>query len=302
VNLLLVFNPQAASGRAARLLPGIQDELKARGIACETLLTKGQGHVIDYLAGCDLRAFDGVVAAGGDGTVFETLNGLYGNRSHGNAPTDSLPMGVLPIGTGNAFARDLGLQPGDWRKAVDILAEGRQRRVDVGQVTAGLDRFYFLNIIGLGFVVDAARTAARLKRLGNSAYTFAALWQALKLKSLSVTLEADGRTIEHDAIFVEISNTRYTGTHFLIAPSARMDDGFLDVTLLRKLPRWRLLWLFPSIYSGGHVNFDEIQVIRGRQIRIRHPAGCSLIVDGEFRGETPAEVTCLPQDLAIFCS
>jgi diacylglycerol kinase (ATP) len=81
-----------------------------------------------------------------------------------------------------------------------------------------------------------------------------------------------------------------------------MDDGFLDVTLLRKLPRWRLLWLFPSIYSGGHVNFDEIRVIRARQVWIRNPAGCRLIVDGEFRGETPAEITCLQQDLAIFCS
>lgn len=301
MNLLLVFNPRAASGRAARQLPAIQAELQARGIACETVLTSAPGHATDYLARRDLRSFDGVVAAGGDGTVFETVNGLYGNRRGGHAQADGPPMGVLPIGTGNAFARDLGLQPGDWREALKMLAKGRQRRVDVGQVTTGSDRFWFLNIIGLGFVVDAARTATRLKGLGNGAYTLAALWQALKLKSLYVSFDADGRAMEHDAVFVEISNTRYTGTHFLIAPSAQMDDGLLDVTVLRKLPRRRLLWLFPSIYSGSHVEFDEVEVMQARRIHIRTPAGCSLIVDGEFRGETPAEITCLPQDLAIFC-
>jgi diacylglycerol kinase (ATP) len=249
-----------------------------------------------HLASCTLSAFDGVVAVGGDGTLFEVANGLY-RRDR----AERVPLGVIPLGTGNAFARDLGLQPGEWRSAVNIIAAAQKRAVDVGRVQTPSAQFYFLNIIGMGFVVDAALTAKKLKRLGRGAYTLAALWQVLNLKSYPVRLEIDGRIIEQDNVFVEISNTKYTGTEFLIAPAASMDDGLLDVTLLRKLRRLRLLRLFPTIYSGRHVEFEEVSVFKARSIRILAPAGYPMASDGEFHGETPAEVTCLHRDLDLFC-
>jgi diacylglycerol kinase (ATP) len=296
MRVLLVFNPNARSGRAARLLTQIKQTLAARGVAAEVLLTSHAGHATECLATCSLTGFDGVVAAGGDGTLFEVINGLYLRERAARAA-----LGVLPLGTGNAFARELGLQPGDWRGAVDIIAAGRSKLVDVGRVDTPLERFYFLNIIGMGFVVAAGLTARKLKRLGSMAYTLGTLWQALKLQSYKVRLEIDGKTIEQDNVFVEISNTKYTGTTFLIAPSASMDDGLLDVTLLRRLPRLRLLRLFPTIYSGRHVEFEEVSVLRGRTIRISAPAGYPLAPDGEFRGETPVQITCLERDLELFC-
>jgi diacylglycerol kinase family enzyme len=113
-------------------------------------------------------------------------------------------------------------------------------------------------------------------------------------------IEIDGRLTEQENVLVEISNTRYTGTSFLIAPSAQMDDGLLDATLLRNLPRLRLLRLFPSIYSGRHVDFEEVTVIQGKRIRILAPQGYPMVADGEFRGQTPVEISCLHRDLAIF--
>jgi len=296
VRILLVFNPRACGGRAARLLPAVEQALADRGIAAETFLTRHAGHAMAHLAGCSLQGFDGVVAAGGDGTLFEVVNGLYRRAS-----SERIPLGVIPLGTGNAFARDLGLQPGDWQSGVNIIAAARKRAVDVGRVATPSELFYFLNIIGMGFAVDAGLTAKKLKRLGRGAYTLATLWQVLKLKSYPVQLEIDGRIIEQDNVFVEISNTKYTGTTFLIAPAASMDDGLLDVTLLRKLPRLRLLRLFPTIYSGRHVEFEEVSVFQARSIRILAPAGYPMAPDGEFRGETPAEITCLQRDLDLFC-
>jgi len=296
MRVLLVFNPKACSGHAARMLPAIEQALAARGVATETFLTRYAGHAMEYFPSCSLRAFDGVAAAGGDGTLFEVVNGLY-RRDR----TERIPLGVIPLGTGNAFARDLGLQPGDWQSAVNIIAAARKRAVDVGRVQTPSEQFYFLNIIGMGFAVDAGLTAKKLKRLGRGAYTLATLWQVLKLKSYPVRLEIDGRIIEQDNVFVEISNTKYTGTTFLIAPAASMDDGLLDVTLLRKLPRLRLLRLFPTIYSGRHVEFEEVSVFQARSIRILAPAGYPMAPDGEFHGETPAEITCLQRDLELFC-
>jgi len=296
MRVLLVFNPEACSGRAARMLPAIEQAFADRGVATKMFLTRHAGHATAHVAQCSLQEFDGVVAVGGDGTLFEVVNGLY-RRDH----AERIPLGVIPMGTGNAFARDLGLQPGDWQSGVNIIAAARKRPVDVGRVETPSEQFYFLNIIGMGFVVDAGLTAKKLKYLGRVAYTLAALWQVLKLKSCPVQLEIDGRIIEQDNVFVEISNTKYTGTTFLIAPAARMDDGLLDVTLLRKLPRLRLLRLFPTIYRGRHVEFEEVSVIQARSIRILLPAAYPLATDGEFHGETPAKITCLHRNLDLFC-
>ena len=101
-------------------------------------------------------------------------------------------------------------------------------------------------------------------------------------------------------MFLEISNTRYTGTSFLMAPDAVLDDGLLDVTLLGTLSRWRLLRLFPTIYKGHHVRYDEVQTCKARVIRITAPEGLVLAPDGELKGCTPATITCLERDLQIF--
>ena len=107
------------------------------------------------------QAFDGIIAAGGDGTLFEVLNGLYQHERE-----NRLPLGLIPVGTGNAFARELGLMPGDWARASTSSGQG-----DYGRwMWAGWKRngnFYFLNIIGLGFPVDAMKTSKKLKMFGN---------------------------------------------------------------------------------------------------------------------------------------
>jgi diacylglycerol kinase (ATP) len=295
----MVFNPHAAYRRAGRLLPKISQALQAFA-RVDVLQTTGPGDAVRQVEKATLTDYDGLVAAGGDGTLFEVLNGLYWHE-----PSRRIPLGLLPVGTGNAFARDLGLLPGDWEKGIALLRGARLRRVDVGRVEqrdaeAPGRPFHFLNIIGAGLPVDAMRTAEQIKFVGRPAYSVAALWNAMRLKSFPLSMELDGELIEQDALFVEISNTRYTGTHFLMAPAARLDDGLLDVTLVRRLPRARLLRLFPTIYQGRHVEYPEVITRQARTIRINEPTGLELAPDGEFHGCTPATVTCLHQDLEIF--
>jgi len=274
-------------------------DIKARftnlGINTRFMPTTHPGHGSELVAGTDLSEFDGLIAGGGDGTVFEVLNGLYEHPESAR-----IPLGLLPIGTGNAFARDLDLRPGAWLDAIDLLHHGRTRKVDVGHVKSADRSYYFLNIVGMGFFADAGKSALKLKFLGNTAYTLAALWQVLKLKSYPLCIEIDGNEKRYDNILVSISNTRFTGTHFLIAPDALVDDGLLDVTILKRLPRRRLLTLFPSIYKGRHVEYEEISTHQAARINIRSPAAMMLAPDGEFCGHSPAEVTCLHRDLAIF--
>lgn len=293
-NLLLVFNPHAAMGRAAKLLPALRAALE-QFASLEVVATRAAGDAVERVVQSDLAGFDGLIAAGGDGTLFEVLNGLYAH------PVEHrIPLGLVPVGTGNAFARDLGLRPGDWEKGVGIIRAGRQRRVDVGRVTHAGGAYHFLNIVGAGLPVDAMRTAERLKMLGKSAYSLAALWRAMRLQTFPLRVEIDGELVEQEALFVEISNSRYTGTSFLMAPVAQLDDGLLDVTVLRRLSRRRLLRLFPTIYRGSHVEYAEVLTRQARCVRLLTPPGLQLAPDGEFRGCTPATVECLPRDLAIF--
>lgn len=295
MKLLVIYNPHAANGRAAKLLPRIRACLAGKSIDAEFLHTTGPGDATELTANSNLDTYDGVIAAGGDGSVFEVLNGLYRHPKE-----TRVPLGVIPIGTGNAFSRDLDLEPGNWKKAIDLISNRNIRRIDVGHVLAADCEYYFLNIVGMGFAVDAGIIAKKLKFLGNSAYTLATLWNVLGLKSYPLRIELDGKSIEQDNVFVEVSNTRYTGTTFLIAPDARLDDGLLDITLLQKLPRLRLLKLFPTIYSGHHVEFDEVTTYKASHIRIDSPGGMLLAPDGEFAGYTPVDIHCLHRDLAIF--
>lgn len=294
-NILLIINPKAGGGRTKNLLPAIQHWLEQHDIRFETYCSSAPGAIREWLGKQDLHGFDAVVAAGGDGTLFETLNGLMCH------PRPSRPsLGVLPTGTGNAFSRDLGLQAGDWQSALDLILKCRIRQLDLGQVDCVEGRIHFMNIAGLGLVVDAGLTARKLTFAGRAAYTLAALWQTLKLQSHSLRMEVDGRLIEQDNLFVELSNSRYTGASFLMAPGAELDDGLLDLTLLRNLSRFRLLRLFPTIYSGTHIAYPEVLVLQGREFNIIEPVAFPMMMDGEFIGTTPARIGCLPGELKVF--
>lgn len=297
MSLLLVYNPRAGGNRAAPLLQRIRERLEAADKTVRVVSSSGAADTVPFDAEGIPEGCSGVVAAGGDGTVFGTLNALY------RLPASARPpLGVIPIGTGNAFARDLGLAPGDWESAVGLLIAGRTRKIDVGHVRSASAEFHFLNVVGAGFVVDAGRAAHRLKRIGRSAYTLGALWRIGWLRQHRWHLKVDGKPVEAEGPFVNVSNTRFTGTRFLIAPRARPDDGLLDLTLIRRVSRTRLLRLFPTVYEGRHVTLPEVHIAQARTIEIDLPAGLPLMADGEFIGTLPARIRCLPSDLDVFCA
>lgn len=295
MKLLIIFNPRAAYGRSVKKLPAIKSKFESLGIKVTIIPTTHGGHGTELVAGTDLSAYDGLLAAGGDGTVFEVLNGLYLHPK-----PERIPLGLLPMGTGNAFVRELALQADALTDAIELIHRGHTREVDVGQVKSADKDFYFLNIVSMGFAVDAGLIAQKMKFLGTAAYTLATLWKVLKLRTYPLELVIDGESITSNNVFVTFSNSRYTGTHFLMAPEAEIDDGKLDVTILEGLPRTRLLKLFPSIYDGRHVEYREVTTYKAAHIIIRSPQGMLLGPDGEFCGSSPAEITCLHRDLTIF--
>ncbi len=297
MRILLIFNSKAAHGRAGKLLPVILDQFEAAAVEVVVEITQHRGHAIDIVAEANLQGIDGIVAAGGDGTLFEVVNGLFRNSSE-HPP----PLGILPIGTGNSFARDFDLNTGDWLKAVAMIARNSPKPVDVAKFVTSGKTHYFLNVMGLGFVTEVMKTSMGLKAMGNMAYILAVFYQMLFLDSYQFKLKIDGESSEREVALLEISNTRYTAHSFYMAPAARFDDGLLDITLVGKISRWRLLRLFPSIFTGQHVNAPEVETFRVRELEIETSKPIRLGPDGELFGETPLKVECLKHAIRVFHS
>jgi len=295
VKLLLVTNPCAGHGRGGRKLKEVEEVCRELGLDVETRLTERPGHATEIIEAEDLTRYDGLVATGGDGTVFESVNGLFKNPA---GPV--LPFGVLPMGTGNSFSLDLGLRRGEVLEALQLVARGTTRKVDVGHCRTEDRELYYLNILGLGFVSDVTATAVKLKLLGNLSYTLGVIYRTAFLGTSRLELEIDGERIERDATFLEVSNSRYTAD-FLMAPKAQIDDGLLDVTLLGKISRRRLLRLFPTVFRGEHVQYPEVETFSARSIKVTSDQPKILAPDGELVGTTPAEITCLHKSLDVFC-
>ena len=294
MKLLVVYNATAGHGKAGRALSEIEAAGKALDLELDIRMTEGRGHATTILENSELKDYDGVVAAGGDGTVCESVNGLFRNPAGA-----AVPFGVLPVGTGNSFSRDIGLTTGRNREALGVIADGRTRAVDVGRCRSGERDFYFLNILGVGFVTDVTAAASRLKVLGNGAYTLGVVYRTVFLNTFQLRLELDGRIIEREATFLEISNSRYTAD-FLMAPSARIDDGLLDITLLGKISRRRLLRLFPTVFRGEHIRHAEVETFKAGHVSLATDQPKTLSPDGELTGSSPANVTCMHRVLEVF--
>jgi diacylglycerol kinase (ATP) len=291
---LIIYNPKAANGNAKKLLPKIEEYLKSRNYEYEIQLTEFAHHASEITANLEFTKYNGIVAAGGDGTLYDVINGYYKNSSQ-----KKIPIGVLPVGTGNAFIRDMDLDNSHWRESLDIIYKNNPKKVDVGKFTYDNNDYYFLNILGLGFVSDVGETAHKIKFLGNLSYTIGVLYQLITLNSFKLNIEIDGKTYDRDNLFVEVSNTRYT-SNFLMAPTAENDDGFLDVTLLSKITRRRLLKLFPTVFTGEHVKEKEVETFKAKKIKISTDVEKILTPDGELFGSTPIEIECLHQAVDVF--
>ena len=295
MRVLLIYNPFAGHGHAKKILLKIEEAFQERGIDFDLALTDYPEHSTRIAAETDFKRYDGIVAAGGDGTLFEVINGCYQNRKKLR-----IPIGVLPIGTGNAFARDLGLDASNWLDAVDIIRGGKTRKVDVGRFTTHGQTYYFLNILGLGFVADVTTTARKIKMLGNISYTLGVLYRTILLKSFPTRIRLDKETLERDCVFIEVSNTTYT-SNFLMAPEAKIDDGYLDVTILNKVNRRRLLQAFPKVFTGDHVQLPEVETFQAKEISIETLDREKVLTpDGEVLGISPVEISCLKQNCGVF--
>jgi YegS/Rv2252/BmrU family lipid kinase len=272
----LIVNPIAGRGYASRAERDICKILKGFGVPFDVVRTRGPNEAVTLAEQASLEYCHPVVAVGGDGTVHEVLNGLV--RAHDNGgPVGTL--GVIPTGSGNDFEYMLNV-PDGLEGACRKLAEGKTRLIDVGRIN---DR-YFANGVGIGFDATVNIVSRRHRRLrGLMLYLVSAL-EALYIhyRAPTVTINYDGTEITGKILMVSVANGRRIGGGFMIAPTAEIDDGLLDLCVAREVSRPQILTLIPHVIRGTHVDKPPVTMLQARKIVVTSDDDLPSHVDGEI--------------------
>jgi diacylglycerol kinase (ATP) len=283
----IILNPSAGSVR------DLDDVVARLGRLpnAEIRLTGRRGSAARFAQAALQKGRKIVVAAGGDGTLNEVVNGIGEN-------VRGIRVGLIPLGTGNDFARTIGV-PTDLEAAIDLIAAGDTRKVDLVRVTSDEVR-YFVNVSAGGFsgLVDEKLTRAMKKTWGPLAYLRSAAAALPELRAYRTTLAFDNtESLMLDLYNVVVANGRYVGGGTLIAPEASIDDGLLDIVLIPQRSAPELALLAAQVAMGTHLSSDAIVFRRAAKLTVNSKPGMWFNVDGELVGNEPARFEILPRAL-----
>ncbi|MEF3302478.1 diacylglycerol kinase [Paenibacillus sp. GYB003] len=286
----LIYNPTSGREEMKRRLPEILQRLEQGGLETSTHATIGEGDAVLAAADAVERGFDVIIAAGGDGTLYEVINGMAEKK---NRP----PLGILPLGTTNDFARALGI-PKHWEYAVDLILQRHTRVIDVGKV----NQRYFINIAGGGSLTELTyEVPSKLKTvLGQLAYYMKGLEKLPRLRPTELVFRAKEKVVHEEVMMFLICNSNSVGGFEKLAPDASLSDGLLDVFILRKCNLPEFIRIVSSALRGEHLNDPHVIHFKTQHIQVTSPDYVQLNLDGEFGGTLPCTISVLPDHLQIF--
>lgn len=281
----VLVSPEAGRGTAAGTATDVLDRLRTLG-----------AHVVD-LTGADAdasaRNAHEAVAAGADRLVVLGGDGLVHLALQAVAGTDTV-LGVVPVGTGNDFARALSGVPDDPLEAA-ATALGAARPIDAIRIG---DR-WVASVATAGFSADVNDRANQLRRpKGQSRYTVATVLELPRLRYRPTQIVVDGEVHQHDAVLIAVANTGWFGGGMHICPDAQPDDGLLDVTVVDGVGRLELLWFFRLVFSGNHLSHPKVHTHRGRRIELDSPE-LTLWGDGEPVVPGPCVLEAVPAAIRL---
>lgn len=286
--LTFIVNPAAGSGYALKIEAQLKAALEQRGIQAEFLRTEQPGHATQLSRAVAQReSCSGVVAVGGDGTAYEVACGLMGT---------SVPLGIIPAGTGNDFIKTVGISQKPL-EALELILANRARPVDVGRIN---DRL-FLNVSGTGFdvtVLDYTLAAKKYVK-GILPYLYGLVRGISHYKPVHVRFTVDGETQERDVLICSVANGRFFGGGIPICPDAAPDDGAFDLVVVENKPRWMIPFYLPSLLMGRVLKFPFTTHRRCSEVTILSK-GMRLNIDGEIFNMDEARFSILHGELQLF--
>ena len=304
----IIVNPVSGRGKGLASVPVIKHLLSEQAIHYDLVQSERPWHAAHLAEEAALGGYDVVVAAGGDGTANEVLNGLMAAKLSGRISSQIPAMGILCVGRGNDFAYGAHI-PAELQAGCQALAGNYRRKLDVGLLIGGdfPQGRYFGNGVGIGFDAVVGFVAQKMKRLsGFPSYIVAALKTIfLYYQAPRVRIEFEGQSIETSALMISIMNGRRLGGGFMMAPQGQSDDGLFDLTIAAEVSRLRILTLIPHFLRGTQSTQREIRTAQACHVTVRALQGSLPIhADGETISTDTDQlsVELLPAQIDVLCS
>lgn len=291
MTVVVVANPTSGRGRGARLVPRVEERLRELGVPFRMLISAGPGEPERLAREAASQGASIVVALGGDGHVGLCANGLLGSDS---------ALAVIPSGTGNDFARHIGLDRKDPVGAAALLAHPVTRRLDVVRVLMPQGERCYVNVGGTGFDSEANDVANRTRVLkGTAKYVYSVLVTLARFRAGRFHLVVDGVDRDLPGMMVAVGNGVSYGGGMRITPNASSEDGLLDVTVVGEVSKVEFVKTFPKVFKGTHLEHPAVTSLRGREISISADRPFEVYGDGEHLGSLPATFSVVPGALEV---
>ena len=284
--IALLTNPTSGKGRGRRTAAIVLPRLTEAGFEVQDLVGRDGDEALDLARKAVADEVENLVVVGGDGMVHLAAQALAGT------PTN---LGIIPAGTGNDVARYVGVPRRDPQLAADVVVGSRVRTIDLARAGGT----YFVTVLAAGFdskVNERANTMSWPR--GQMRYNLATLAELRVFDPLPYILELDGEVRTLDAMLVAVGNGESFGGGLRITHGASLDDGLLDVVIIKPMSKAKLVRTYPRLFSGRHVGMPEYEHHRVRSVTVAAP-GVSAYADGDRIGMLPLTVEAVPQALRV---
>jgi diacylglycerol kinase (ATP) len=284
--IALLTNPTAGKGAGERTAAITLPRLREAGFHVRELVGRDGPEALEMAHRAVADGAESLVVVGGDGMVHIAVQALAGSGT---------PLGIIPAGSGNDVARYLDIPRKDPQAAADVVVGSHVRTIDLARA----DRTWFVTVLAAGFDSKVNERANRMRRpRGRMRYNVATLAELRVFEPLPYTLELDGEVHRLDAMLVAVGNGPSFGGGLRIAHGAELDDGLLDVVIIRPMSKLELVRTYPKLYSGTHVTHPAYQHHRVRTVTVAAP-GVVGYADGERVGALPLTVEVAPRALRV---
>ena len=299
----MIVNPVAGGGRGLDDFPQISKHLRDAHIRYEPVFTEHKFHATELTVSAVREGYRHIIVVGGDGTLHEAVNGLFIQQE---VRPDQVLLAVVAVGTGNDWVRTFGIS-NRYQDAIAAIAAGHSFLQDVGVVSYEESHYrqhrYIANVAGAGFDAQVIRKHSHMKKKGHKSrwrYTWCLVRSYFSYKSTGTKVWVDDRLVYNDLLLsAAIGICKYNGGGMQQLPDAVADDGMLDVSLIRPIHFWHILFRFHYLFNGGIYRIRHVLQQRGSRIRIESSPEVSVEADGELLGETPLEFSVLHKAIRI---
>jgi len=294
----VIVNPASGRGITLKKLPAIEKSLQKHNLYYKIFISNARGHIVQIAKAEINNGYRNFVVVGGDGTLHELVNGIF---SHKKIDTKSITIGVIPVGTGNDWAKNNQID-NNIDKSISLLANNVSYLHDVGVITfpkiKNKKPEYFINFAGIGFdSVTVEHMASR--RFGHFSYILALLKTFLFYSGTKMQIVTDKNKIERDVFTMMTCLGKYVGGGMFIAPQSIPDDGLFDITIVKSLGKWEIIKNLALLYNGKILSHPKAERLVCKNIRIVSGGNAKVQADGELLGLSPVEISIIKRGIRV---